>query len=107
MTAGGVREGAAAAPDGCGTPPRGTQGGVNDEAHTNLVAAVVEAIDDRTRAQTDFIMAALVRSTWPGGIGDRIEPTALEWVRRWGPGGVTPQYLEDCSCADGRCGVCN
>jgi hypothetical protein len=79
-----------------------------DEApRHDLVAAVVEAIDERTDSQTDFIMAALVRGAWPGGIGDRVEPAALEWVKRWGPAGTTPALLEDCSCAAGRCGVCN
>ncbi len=73
----------------------------------NLVSAIVEAIDERTSSQTAFITAALVRGAWPGGIGDRIEPTALEWVRRWGPTTVEPQYLEDCSCLEGRCAVCN
>ena len=81
---------------------------MNDEPRTHLVASVVEAIDERTRAQTDFITAALVRSAWPGGVGDRVEPTALEWVRRWGPSSVPPTYLDDCSCVDdGRCAVCN
>ena len=76
------------------------------EEPRNLVAAVVDAIDERTASQTDFIMAALVRGAWPGGIGDRVEPGALDWVRRWGPDGTTPQYL-DCSCVHGRCAVCN
>ena len=80
---------------------------MNDEPRTNLVAAVVEAIDERTDAQTSFIMAALVRSAWPGGIGDRLEPAALEWVRRWGPSTIAPEYFEDCSCLEGRCAVCN
>lgn len=81
---------------------------MNDEPRTHFVAAVVEAIDERTPTQTDFIMAALVRGSWPGGIGDRLEPTALEWVRRWGPAGVTPDYSDDCSCVQGgRCAVCN
>ena len=73
----------------------------------NLVSDIVEAIDGRTPAQTDFITAALVRGAWPGGVADRLEPTALEWVKRWGPSGVTPQYREDCSCVEGRCAVCN
>jgi hypothetical protein len=77
------------------------------EEPRNLVAAVVEAIDARTTSQTDFIMAALVRGAWPGGIGDRVEPSALDWVRRWGPDGMTPEYLEDCSCVAGHCAVCN
>jgi hypothetical protein len=42
---------------------------------------------------------------WPGG-GDRLEPSAVRWVRRWGPQrvAVTPP---ECGCAGGRCGVCN
>jgi hypothetical protein len=78
-----------------------------DDEPRKLVAAVVEAIDERPRAQTDFIMAALVRGAWPGGIGDRLEPAALEWVRRWGPGGEAPMAIGDCSCVLGRCAVCN
>jgi len=73
----------------------------------NVVAALVETIDERTAPQTDFIMAALVRSAWPGGIGDRLEPAALEWVRRWGPSSVDPGSISDCSCVHGRCLVCN
>ncbi len=73
----------------------------------NVVADVVEAIDTRTPAQTDFVMAALVRGAWPGGIADRLEPTAREWVRGWGPAVVERDYLGDCSCVAGRCLVCN
>jgi hypothetical protein len=77
------------------------------EEPRDLVAAVVEAIDERTTSQTDFIMAALVRGAWPGGVSDRVEPSALDWVKRWGPGGQPPGYLDDCSCVHGRCAVCN
>lgn len=73
----------------------------------NVVAAVVEAIDERTPAQSKFIAAALMRGAWPGGIGDGIQPAALEWVRRWGPASLGSEYLTDCSCAAGRCAVCN
>jgi hypothetical protein len=78
-----------------------------DDEPRKLVAAVVGAIDERPRAQTDFIMAALIRGAWPGGIGDRLEPAALEWVRRWGPRGEAPMAIGDCSCMLGRCAVCN
>jgi len=78
------------------------------EEPRSLVAAIAQAIDERPKAQTDFIMAALVRGAWPGGIGDRVEPAALDWVRRWGPGGDHPPIaLADCSCVLGRCVVCN
>jgi hypothetical protein len=80
---------------------------VHGNSPRNVVAAVVETIDERSSSQTDFIMAALVRGAWPGGIGDRLEPAALEWVRRWGPAKVDADYLSDCSCVHGRCLVCN
>lgn len=37
---------------------------------------------------------------------ERTEPVAREWVRRWGPGHLGAA-LPDCSCAAGRCVVCN
>ena len=77
-----------------------------DEPREDVVGAVIEAIDERTPAQTSFIMAALVRGAWPGGVADRREPGAVEWVRRWGPRGELPPY-GDCSCVHGRCAVCN
>jgi hypothetical protein len=80
---------------------------VQGDPRSDVVAAVVDAIDERTPAQTNFIMAALVRGAWPGGIADRLEPAAREWVRRWGPDGSAPGYLRDCACAHGNCGVCN
>ena len=79
---------------------------MHDEPRESVVSAVVDAIDERTPAQTSFIMAALVRGAWPGGVADRLEPGAVEWVRRWGPDGTLPNYA-DCSCAFGRCAVCN
>jgi len=46
------------------------------------------------------------RHCWPGGPADRTTPVALDWVRRWGPQGVKPA-TPGCSCAAGRCAVCN
>jgi hypothetical protein len=41
-----------------------------------------------------------------GSPEDRTHPAALEWVRRWRPdrAGAT---LPGCSCAVGRCTLCN
>jgi hypothetical protein len=61
--------------------------------HSAAVAAVLEAIDERTAPQTDFLMAALVRGAWPGGIADRLDAAAVQWVRRWRPGAGTPDYV--------------
>lgn len=37
---------------------------------------------------------------------DATHPVARDWVRRWGPA-RTATALPDCSCAAGRCSVCN
>jgi hypothetical protein len=69
------------------------------------VPAIVEAIATRTGPETDRLATMLRAWCWPGG-SDRTEPGALEWVRRWGPGGKGAQPFA-CSCASGRCFVCN
>jgi hypothetical protein len=58
--------------------------------------------------QTARLMARAARAEWPGGVADRVQPGALDWVRRWRPrhplgGGSVPR----CGCATGRCLVCN
>jgi hypothetical protein len=37
---------------------------------------------------------------------DRIEPAALRWLRRWRPERAAVS-LPVCSCAVGRCAICN
>ena len=69
------------------------------EAHITSVAA-------RTEGETDGLVSATVRECWPGGSADRSEPWALEWVRRWGPSRSVARVLK-CSCAQGRCALCN
>jgi hypothetical protein len=41
-----------------------------------------------------------------GSPADRSHPAALEWVRRWRPDGAAAA-LPGCSCAAGRCALCN
>jgi hypothetical protein len=43
---------------------------------------------------------------YPGGLADRQEPTGVEPLRRWRPGGPAPALLA-CSCPHGRCHICN
>jgi hypothetical protein len=80
---------------------------MDDQPRSVLVAALVEAIDRRTTLQTEWVTHALVRSAWPGGLADRRDRAALEWVRRWGPHATGGPFIDDCSCAQGRCAVCN
>jgi hypothetical protein len=48
----------------------------------------------------------LLQICWPGGVSDRSEPVARGWLRMWGPVKIiaTPPA---CTCAQGRCPVCN
>jgi hypothetical protein len=72
----------------------------------SLIAWLLAAIDTRDHFETTELAAALLSRTWPGGHGDRSEPVALEWVRRWGPSRLTEASYA-CSCEQGRCTVCN
>jgi hypothetical protein len=80
---------------------------MEDQPRPALVALLVETIDRRTSAQTDWVARSLLRGAWPGGHADRRDPAAAEWVRRWGPAVTGGPYIDDCSCSGGRCAVCN
>jgi hypothetical protein len=67
------------------------------------IAALIESVEDRI--QEDLFTRSM-SECWPGGPSDSIRPGALEWVRRWGPGG-SPPAGRACSCRAGRCSVCN
>jgi len=70
------------------------------------IVAHIESVSSRTESDTDRLLSAMFRGCWPGGMGDRTEPVAIEWVRRWGPrrAGLIPP---PCRCVVGHCGVCN
>jgi hypothetical protein len=70
------------------------------------IEAHIELISSRAEPDSERLVAAMLNCSWPGGPGDRSEPVALEWVRLWGPGHVGLIPLA-CSCAAGRCRVCN
>ena len=68
-----------------------------------LVARIVATLAERTPAQGD-LLAAMLAARWSSS--DRHEPAAREWLRRWAPepaSFVGPA----CTCAAGRCRVCN
>jgi hypothetical protein len=70
------------------------------------VAAIVASIERRSAKDTRLLSSRLLDGCWPGGVGDRTDPPALDWVRRWGPSRLTAEPLS-CSCLQGRCAVCN
>jgi hypothetical protein len=78
-----------------------------DETPVNaFIAALVDSISSRTDSEADCLASALMGRHWPGGGADRTHPTALDWVRRWGPQ-RSGHALPSCSCAEGHCGLCN
>jgi hypothetical protein len=76
-----------------------------EKSHHTLVASLLTALAARTHAETVVLTARLREACWPGG-DDRTDTLAREWLRRRGPKGTAPAP-GGCSCATGRCGVCN
>ena len=74
--------------------------------HETLVAALIETVATWTDADKDRLASMLGAHCWPGGILDRNNPRGRESRRGWQPGGTLPA-IPACSCARGRCAVCN
>ena len=60
----------------------------------------------RDEAETASLVRRIQRVCWPGGPGDRSEPSARRWLQRWHPARAAGP-VPACSCAHGRCRVCN
>ena len=69
-------------------------------------AAVSVHVRALQEVNTDLYEAALFAHCWPGGCEDRLDPISIEWVKRWSPAALSAARLQ-CSCTDGRCGICN
>jgi hypothetical protein len=78
---------------------------VNGRRDTAFVAGLVRSIAGRRAEHHEQVAMELLRRCWPRG-GDRTDPAALGWVRRWRPerAALSPPA---CACATGRCAVCN
>jgi hypothetical protein len=66
----------------------------------------ISALAGRSASETSNLVARMQRSCWPGGSADRTDPAAIAWVRRWRPARSGAQ-VPVCSCAQGRCIMCN
>jgi hypothetical protein len=73
-----------------------------------LIVGITMSMDESIRDHLEAIDAArdVKRLLRGGAHADRTHPVALEWLRRWRPTG-TLTVVPDCSCAVGRCAVCN
>ncbi len=77
-----------------------------DPSRDPHIESHIESIATRAELDVERLIAAMVDRSWPGGGRDRRVPAALAWLRRWGPRGLAP-LPPACSCAAGRCSVCN
>jgi hypothetical protein len=76
-----------------------------DEEARGLVK-IIEALAARSDSDGHRLARLLLGRSWPGESADRREPGAIEWLRLWGPRGPAP-LPPGCSCAAGRCALCN
>jgi hypothetical protein len=56
--------------------------------------------------QARQLTSRILGTCWPGGSEDRIDRAALDWLAFWQPD-RNGAALPACSCAAGRCAVCN
>jgi hypothetical protein len=78
----------------------------DDQPLRGRAEAHIAAHGRRTRADHDRLVKTLGGRCWPGGPADRTEPAARGWVRRWRPRPIGAIAIE-CTCAQGRCALCN
>ena len=74
--------------------------------HHTLITALIETVAGWTEDDKDRLASMLGGHCYPGGLADRQEPSGVEPLRRWRPGGPAPALLA-CSCPHGRCRICN
>ena len=75
---------------------------MHDEADRERVAALIPGAG----AQAGRLAASLGDRCWPGGAADRTEPAARAWLSHWRPERLAA-VLVRCTCARGRCLLCN
>ena len=82
---------------------RGTCGLAMIDPDQRLVSRLITVLQERTQAQGD-LLAATLAARW--STSDRHEPASQEWLRHWKPKPAT-FIAPPCTCAAGRCLVCN
>jgi hypothetical protein len=74
--------------------------------HHTLITALIEAIAGWSDADRNRLATMLGGHCYPGGPVDHCEPSGVEPLRGWRPGGARPALFA-CSCLGGRCHICN
>lgn len=66
----------------------------------------IAAIGSRPESESRRMAEDAVRACWPTGVEDRTDRMARGWLRHWRPARATAP-IRACTCAAGRCAVCN
>jgi hypothetical protein len=76
-----------------------------DDPRRAAVPQHIAAIAARSERDGERLTRSLASGCWPAG-GERTQPVAAAWLRRWGPARAAA-VLPACACAIGACAVCN
>jgi hypothetical protein len=74
--------------------------------HDHIRAHIAALAGGGDEADGLTLIGRIHRACWPGGEQDRTVPSARRWLSSWRPARMTVAPAA-CSCADGRCLVCN
>ena len=60
----------------------------------------IDSAAPRGGSESRRLAALILSACWPGGLEDRTERAALDWLRRWRPEQIHAE-LPTCSCSTG------
>ncbi len=72
----------------------------------DFIREQIEALADRGANGQRVTFGWILAACWPGGPADRAHPAAMSWLRHWHPTKAAAN-IPLCTCATGRCRVCN
>ena len=72
--------------------------------HQDIVRRQIDSL--ARPSAPDRLTAYLAATCWPGGGSDRTLAAAAAWVRGWRPERSAIDLVA-CTCATGRCRICN
>jgi hypothetical protein len=78
---------------------------VSNDPRVRLIAVHIRSIAAQAEPGGERLASAIIRRCRSAG-EDRTAAAARDWVRRWGPHRLASLQLP-CTCAVGRCRVCN
>jgi hypothetical protein len=66
----------------------------------------IDAVAPGEGLTAERLASLIIGLCWPGGLADRTDRAAREWLTRWDPDAGAAD-VPRCSCSTGRCVLCN